>query len=127
VPNEISPNVAFSLLTTVSDYAAFVTRITAPHRDNFDLRPETRASMMQPYSHVNSALSWGLGWGIEQDGRARYLWQWGDNGGWKNIVIVHPESHSGLFVFTNGDHAMRVVERIAKAATGHDHALFLWV
>ncbi len=127
VPNEISPNVAFGLLTTVVDYCAFVAIITAPGRDAFDLKPETYAAMMKPYSHVNSALSWGLGWGIEKENGPRYLWQWGDNGGWKNIVMVHPESHSALVVFTNGNNGMRVVERIAKAATGQDHALFLWI
>jgi hypothetical protein len=127
VPNEISPNVAFSLLTTVADYSAFVARITAPRGDAFDLKPETRSLMMKPYSHVNSAISWGLGWGIEEQDGARYLWQWGDNGGWKNIVIVHPESRSALVVFTNGNNGMRVVERVAQAATHRDHALFLRV
>src|SRR5579863_7459211 len=126
VPNEISPNVAFGLLTTVADYSDFVARITAPRGDAFDLKPETYKAMMRPYSHVNSAISWGLGWGIEKENGPRYLWQWGDNGGWKNIVMVHPESHSALVVFTNGNNGMRVVERTAKAATGQDHALFLW-
>ena len=83
--------------------------------------------MMKPCSHINSALSWGLGWGIEHDGGLRYLWQWGDNGGWKNIVIVHPESQSALVVFTNGQNGMRVVERVARATTGREHAIFLWV
>jgi len=127
VPNEISPNVAFGLLTTVADYSAFVARITEPRGDAFDLKPETRSAMMKPYSHVNSALSWGLGWGIEQDCGPRCLWQWGDNGGWKNIVMVHPESRSAIAVFTNGDHGMRIVERVARAATDREHALFLWI
>ena len=127
LPNDLSPNVAFSLLTTVADYTSFASRVAAPRGDAFDLKPETRALMMKPYSHINSALAWGLGWGIEEEGGLRYLWQWGDNGGWKNIVIVHPESQSGLVVFTNGGNGMRVVERVARAATGHEHAIFLWV
>jgi len=127
MPNETSPNVAFSLLTTVADYSAFLTRVTVPRGAPFDLKVETRSSMVTPYSHVNSALSWGLGWGIEEEEGQHYLWQWGDNGGWKNIVMVHPESRSALVVFTNGGNGMRVVERVAKAATGRDHALFLWV
>lgn len=127
VPNQISPNVAFGLLTTVPDYCTFVARITRPRGDDFDLKAETRSAMMTPYSHVNNALAWGLGFGIEQESGPRYLWQWGDNGGWKNILLVHPESQSGLVVFTNGDNGMRVVERIAKAATGREHALFLWI
>jgi CubicO group peptidase (beta-lactamase class C family) len=127
VPNEISPNVAFGLLTTVPDYSAFVARITEPRGDDIDLKPETRSAMMTPYSHVNSALAWGLGFGIEQESGPRYLWQWGDNGGWKNILLVQPESRSALVVFTNGNNGMRVVERIAKAATVREHALFLWI
>lgn len=127
VPNEISPNVAFGLLTTVQDYSKFVARITEPRRDAFDLKPETRSAMMKPFSRVNSADSWGLGWAIENESGLRYLWQWGDNGGWKNIVMVHPESRSAIVVFTNGDHGMRVVERVVRAATGREHALFLWI
>jgi CubicO group peptidase (beta-lactamase class C family) len=127
VPNETSPNVAFGLLTTVADYSAFATRITQPRADAFDLKPETRSLMMKPYSHVNSALAWGLGWGIEQESGPRYLWQWGDNGGWKNIVMVHPESRSAIVVFTNGSKGMRVVERVVRAATGREHAVFLWI
>jgi len=128
LPNGISPNAAFSLLTTVSDYSAFVARIVAPREDLFDLNSTMRTEMMKPLSHVNSALSWGLGWGIEQEGtQPRYLWQWGDNGAWKNFVLVHPESRSAIVVFTNGENGMRVIERILSAATGHAHAAFLWV
>lgn len=127
VPNETSPNVAFGLLTTVPEYSAFIARITQPRGDAFDLKPDTRSLLMKPYSHVNSALAWGLGWGIEQESGTQYLWQWGDNGGWKNMVMVHPESRSAIVVFTNGSKGMRVVERVVKAATGREHAVFLWV
>lgn len=127
MPNDISPNVAFSLLTTVADYCSFLSRMTASRSDALSLNTETRSSILKPYSHINGVLSWGLGWGIEQERGTLYLWQWGDNGGCKNIVIVHPESHSGVVVFTNGRNGMRLVERVARATTGSEHALFRWL
>jgi hypothetical protein len=32
-----------------------------------------------------------------------------------------------IAVFTNGEHGMRIVEGIVKAATGRDHAVLLWL
>lgn len=127
VPNEIVPNVAFSLLTTVDDYSAFLGGFVAPPDEALDLKPATRQAMMTPYSHINSALGWGLGWGIEEEGERRYLWQWGDNGGWKNFVLVHPESKSAVVVFTNGSNGMHIAERVVRAATGAEQTAFLWV
>jgi CubicO group peptidase (beta-lactamase class C family) len=128
LPTKISPNAAFSLLTTVGDYCAFVARIVGPQGEAADVNSALRAQMIKPYSHINSALSWGLGWGIEQEGAGpRFLWQWGDNGGWKNFVLVHPESRSGIALFSNSGNGMRVIERIVHAATDQDHAAFLWV
>jgi hypothetical protein len=57
----------------------------------------------------------------------KYLWQWGDNGAWKNFVLVHPESGSAIVVFTNGDTGMRVAERVVQAATRRAQPAFLWV
>lgn len=125
MPNEISPNVAFSLLTTVSDYSRFLARVLSPTSQ--DRTSVFREGICKPISRVNSALGWGLGFGIEQEGaRPKYLWQWGDNGGWKNLFLIHPETRSGVVVFTNGENGMRVVERVMRAATGEDQAAFLW-
>ena len=126
VPNEIVPNVAFSLLTTVADYSAFLARLVSPRNEAFDLKAATRAEFMKPQSHMNSALDWGLGWGIEQEAGRKYLWQWGDNGGWKAFALAHPESHSTIVVFTNGSNGLKISERVVRAASGHEHAAFLW-
>lgn len=126
MPNEISPNVAFSLLTTVPDYSTFLAHLVSQR--NVDLTPATRAEISTPISRINSALGWGLGFGIEQEGtQPRYLWQWGDNGGWKNFFLAQPESQSAIVVFTNGKNGMHIVERVMRAATGKDQAAFLWV
>lgn len=126
MPNSISPNVAFSLLTTVGDYARVAARLARAAGDAFDLQPATRAALMRPVSKVNSALSWGLGIGIEAQADQHYLWQWGDNGFWKDFLLVHPASGSAIVIFTNGSNGMRVAERIACAASGLRHDVFLW-
>jgi CubicO group peptidase (beta-lactamase class C family) len=124
MPNELSPNVAFSLLTTVNDYATFLTRIVSLPPDEAGILQE----ISTPVSQINSALGWALGFGIEHEGtQPRYLWQWGDNGGWKNFFLAHPESQTAIVMFTNGDKGMRVVERVMQAATGNDQAAFLWI
>ncbi len=121
------PNVAFSLLTTVPDYARFLSALVDPQDAALGLSPAMRTAMQTPVSHVNSALSWGLGVGIEQVDGQSYLWQWGDNGGWKNFMLVHPPTRTGIAVFSNGSNGQRVNERILRAATGIDQPVFLWV
>ncbi len=127
VANEFVPNVAFSLLTTVSDYARFLKALVDPNDSALGLSAGTRRQMMTPVSRVNSVLSWGLGIGVEDLAGERYLWQWGDNGGWKNFILAHPPSQTALAIFTNGGNGQRVNERILKAATGVEHAAFLWI
>ncbi len=126
LPNDISPNVAFSLLTTVADYSAFLAQVVSPR--NQALSPALWAAIRTPVSRINSALGWGLGFGIEQEGRQpRYLWQWGDNGGWKNFFLAHPESESAIVVFSNGDKGMHIVERVVKSASSAEQVAFLWL
>lgn len=126
-PNSFTPNVAFSLLTTVPDYTRFLAAFVDPQNETLGLSPAMRAAMQTPVTHLNSALSWGLGVGIEQVDGQSYLWQWGDNGGWKNFILVHPPTRTAIATFSNGNNGQRVNERILHAATGIDHPVFLWV
>jgi len=63
----------------------------------------------------------------EYQNKEEYLWQWGDNGSWKNFLLAHPKSASAIVVFTNGDTGMRIAERVVRAVTGRDQPSFLWV
>jgi hypothetical protein len=72
-------------------------------------------------------LSWGLGWGIESEAGAEYLWHWGDNGPFKNFVVAHLPTRSAVVVFTNGSTGLRIAERIVEAASGQEHLAFDWV
>ncbi|MEZ4702292.1 MAG: serine hydrolase [Rhodothermales bacterium] len=134
LPQSIIPNAAYSLVTTPVDFATYLVALLGGDVSGVGLKPETRQLAMTPAVHINSALGWGLGLGTEasetEDAAAagdHYLWQWGDNGSWKNFVLAHPASRTGIVIFTNGDTGLNLCRRIIRASTGVDHAAFLWL
>src|ERR1043166_465870 len=115
LPNWLLPNAAASMITNAPDYARFIAAAisnSAIHKEQINIRP---------------SLGWGLGWGIERVEGREYLWQWGDNGGFKNFVAAEPATGNAIFVFTNGDSGARVYDRIVTHATGHDHPALFWI
>lgn len=127
LPNYMLPNAAGSLLTTVRDYAAFMEQVLEVEDMQYRLAAATRQAMITPSTRLNSVLSWGLGWGIERGAGREYIWHWGDNGPFKNFVLAHPVSKSGVVVFTNGSNGLRVCEAIVESAAGQAIAAFDWV
>jgi CubicO group peptidase (beta-lactamase class C family) len=128
LPLYMVPNAATSLLTTVSDYTRFLSRIVARDgRPGLALSPEIRRAMAIPEVRLNSALSWGLGWGIQRDEHGEVLWHWGANNSFRNFVIADPPNGRAIVVFTNSENGPRLYERVILAVTGHDHPAFLWI
>jgi CubicO group peptidase (beta-lactamase class C family) len=128
LPLYMVPNAAASLLTTVSDYAKFLTRLVAvPPAQGLDLKDATRRQMVTPQVRLNSALQWGLGWGIQRDEHGEVLWHWGANNSFRNFVIADPPNGRAVVVFTNSENGPRIYERVIVAVTGHDHPAFLWI
>lgn len=115
LPNWMLPNGASSLVTSAADYARFV---AAAIRN-----PE----IGQQQVAINEFLGWGLGWAIERASGHTYLWQWGDNGGFKNFLLAEPSTGGAIFVFTNGDAGTHVYDRVVTHATGHDHPALFWL
>ena len=125
VPLYMVPNVACSLLTTASDYAKFLRRLVARPPAGLPLRPATLEAMMRPQVEINSALSWGLGWGIQHDEFGQVLWHWGANNSFRNFVVADIANGRAVVVLTNGENGPRVYERVIASLTGHDHPAFL--
>jgi CubicO group peptidase (beta-lactamase class C family) len=122
------PNAADSLFTSVTDYAKFLIRLVAKNgRPGLDLSPATRRAMATSEVRLNSALSWGLGWGIQRDEYGEVLWHWGANNSFRNFVIADPDNGRAVVVFTNSENGPRLYERVIVAVTGHDHPAFLWI
>jgi CubicO group peptidase (beta-lactamase class C family) len=128
LPVYMVPNVAASLLTTARDYARFLSHLVAQPgapTGALALRPATRDAMMAPQVRINSALAWGLGWGLQEDEYGRTLWQWGANNGFRNFAVADPSKGRAIVVLTNSGNGPRVYERVIVALTGHDHPAFL--
>jgi CubicO group peptidase (beta-lactamase class C family) len=127
LPLYMVPNAATSLLTTVTDYTRFLARLVATKGPGLDLSPGLRRAMSTPVVRLNSALSWGLGWGIQRDEHGEVLWHWGANNSFRNFVIADPPNGRAVVVFTNSENGPRLYERVIVAVTGHDHPAFLWI
>jgi CubicO group peptidase (beta-lactamase class C family) len=127
IPISMIPNVAGSLLTTLEDYGAFLKQLLQPGPGPLELKPATRQAMITKQTAINRVLSWGFGWGIESDAGRDYLWQWGDNGTFKNFVLVHLPTRTALMVFTNGSSGLRIAEHLVVSTTAHHHFAFDWL
>src|SRR5262249_26058110 len=132
LPNGMIPNAAATLLTNPAEYGAFLVELLNGGLGSVDLQPVTRQAMASPQARINSALAWGLGWGLEGATSSgsftpQYLWHWGDNGSWKNFVLVHPASRSAIVVFTNGSRGLNVARQIVTAAAGGEQPAFWWL
>ena len=127
LPLYMVPNAAASLLTTVGDYTRFLTHVLTPPQDGISLSAATRKQMLSPQVRLNSALHWGLGWGIQRDEYGEVLWHWGANNSFRNFVIADAVNGRAIVVFTNSENGPRIYERVIVAVTGHDHPAFLWI
>jgi CubicO group peptidase (beta-lactamase class C family) len=115
LPNWMRPNGAASLMTSAEDYGRFLAVAIR--------NPE----ISQEQVRINEFLGWGLGWAVERTAGHTYVWQWGDNRGFKNFVLAEPSTGDGIFVFTNADSGVRVYDRVLTHATGHDHPALFWL
>jgi CubicO group peptidase (beta-lactamase class C family) len=127
LPNFLLPNTAGSLITSVNDYARFMIRLMErPRPDQFDLASASLREMLTPQTKTNSALSWGLGVGLEIEPNEKVFWHWGDNGVFKAFMMGDAVKRSGVVALTNAMNGHRVWQRIVAEATGRDHAAFLF-
>ena len=127
LPNFMMLNVAGSMKTTSTDYARFTMRMLNPSGEKNAIKKETLGEMLKPQIKINSALSWGLGIGLENYAGHSYFWHWGDNGPYKAFVIGEPSKKWVMAIFTNASYGHRIWERIIREATGLDHPSFLWI
>ena len=129
---------ASTLNTTARDYALFVAAIV----NGVGLKPATFHEMETPQiavdpectnctertpKELSKAIFWGLGWGIQKNGRETSLWHWGDNGSFKCFVVANPARQSAVLLFTNSENGLAIAPAIVRDATGDSSPAFSWI
>jgi CubicO group peptidase (beta-lactamase class C family) len=128
LPDNLFPNVAGSLSTTVSEYAKFMTLVMdRRQRASWEITDVNRRAMLsRQMMRKANAIYWGLGWALESSPSNVVFYHSGNNGNrFKTLGVGDPIHRRALVVFTNGGNGDRVYQRIVRAATGYDLLEFL--
>ena len=112
------PNAAASLYTTAADYA----RLLAAWLADPALLALTLAHPMPAKPALG--LAWGQGWGIETAAGGPYLWQWGNNPGFRAFAMVSVASRNGFVLLTNSERGMPLAASLAHATVPAEHGVF---
>ncbi len=112
------PNAAASMYTTASDYAKFLGAL-AFRRDLLSL---TVADPVPVDRELG--LSWGHGWGIETAEAVPYLWQWGNNPGYRAFAMLSVNSGDGFVLMTNSENGLRLAASLAQSTVPAKHGVF---
>jgi CubicO group peptidase (beta-lactamase class C family) len=114
----IEPNAAASLYTTAEDYAKLIQALLA----DTALLSLTLANPVMVDSELD--LAWGYGWGIETAVGGPYLWQWGNNPGFRAFAMVSASSRNGFVLLTNSERGMPLAASLARSTVPTAHGIF---
>lgn len=112
------PVAAFSLHTSAADYGKFLVTVL----NDGDAIKQLSASPVTVDPGLG--LSWGLGWGIERVHDDAYIWQWGNNTGYRAFVIASVRTGDGFVMLTNSENGLALAEPITQKLLPGEHKLF---
>ena len=132
-------NAAASLHTTVLDYTKFVSAIL----QRKGIKEETVQEMLRAQIKVDeacaicfdrpasgkfsSAITWGLGLGLENTANGNSFWHWGDNGNVKSYVVAFDKSKTGILIFSNSANGLSIVDEIVSSIVGGKQTALTWL
>jgi CubicO group peptidase (beta-lactamase class C family) len=124
-------NAAYSLVTTASDYAIFLSAVLAGQ----GLESKTWDEVFTPRVQVVTFdtkekadnVFWGLGWGIQKGKAGPAFFHWGDNPGYKAYTIGYCDRGTALVYFTNSDEGLSVAEAIVGELVEDSDDALAWL
>lgn len=112
------PNAAASLYTTAEDYAKLISALLA----DTALLSLTLANPITTAPELG--LAWGYGWGIETAAGGPYLWQWGNNLGYRAFAMASISSGNGYVLLTNSERGLPIAASLARSTIPAEHGVF---
>lgn len=122
------PEAAFSLVTTVEDYARFLAWSLDP-----DVSPDVRASFRAVSARdlkgdqLAPAMGWSAGWGVIERTDGPVHFQWGDNGPFRSFAAFDAAAGDGIVYLTNGSFGTLYAEDLAHPVLGDLAGLQDWL
>ena len=125
-PGDILANSAASLRCTARDYARFMALMVGPRRADWELRPATRALMLD--KQIDVPGRWTdktLGFNLEATRIGPVIYHSGSNGNiFKAFALGDAARGRALVVLTNATNGNLLYRRLVRAATGLDLLAF---
>jgi CubicO group peptidase (beta-lactamase class C family) len=130
-------NAARSLRTTAHDYAQFLKAVLS----GTGLKSSTSESWMEarklvPANFVNaaeprgmhqtdSAVAWGLGWGVEIE--SRFFFQWGANNGYVSFTIGSRVDGVAFVILTTGFTGLECIRQLVEVVLPGPRPSLMWL
>lgn len=115
IPEALAP---FSLHTSAKDYAKFLAALMADQQ-------AVQLIVQSPASVVPKlGLGWGLGWGVEHSEKETFIWQWGNNPGYRAFVMASTNSGDAVVMLTNSEEGLAMAEPIVATVLPGIHSVF---
>jgi CubicO group peptidase (beta-lactamase class C family) len=109
---------AGALLTTPTDYAAFLINVIDPKpADAFRLNRESVREMLRPHVKVDGPFpaSWALGWQVFHNPARDFIYHGGDNAGFHCSAVASVDGKCGFVAMTNGENGTAVLKSVLTA------------
>lgn len=135
-----SPRAAGSMVTTPTDYAAFLRQVLAgkglsrkAYREY--LRPQIAVTSQRGWGPRRDslarqphpqALAWGLGWSLFNSKYGPAFSHGGHADGWQNLCLNYPRKKLSIILLSNSDNFEPVADRILRLCLGDADAPLEW-
>jgi len=105
---------AGGLHSTSTDYARFLIEVIDPKpSDEFRLNRSSLDEMLRPQVKVSESSSWGLGWGIQQNGDV--ITHGGNNPGFQALIAASRKRKSGFVIMTNSNNGFKLFRKLVPS------------